>query len=135
MTRRIFWKGTSISSNNCVPRRSNVDSASIDIFLEIDTVLVSTFVADDVRTSDEGGDQRFGRCRTHIGAVPFSGLIYDGLHIASGNIGARMRWTVSVNALSNDCFFFYERHDRKLLLLDIVICVSTTVISGYVGHS
>ena len=46
------------------------------------------FLADDVRTSDERGDQRFGRCRTHIGAVPFSGLIYDGLHIASGNIGA-----------------------------------------------
>src|SRR5262249_43825434 len=101
--RRIVGNGTSISSSNCVPRRSSVDSALIVMALSSTPCYVGA--------GDQCSHHRFSWRRAHVGAFALLGFIDDRPDVAYGNFGARMGRTVSVNTLDDSGFLFHGNHD------------------------
>src|SRR5262249_41134536 len=108
--RRIFGNGTSISSSNCVPRRSKVDSALIVMALSstpcffahlwlmtlVQAISAATIVS--------------------VGVGPMlvpSRSLGSSMTVLTphGNFGARMGRTVSVNTLRDGGLLFYGNHD------------------------
>src|SRR6516162_9916858 len=80
--RRIFGNGTSISSSNCVPRRSRVDSALIVMALSSTPCFFAHF-----------------------------GLIDDRPDVAHGNFRARVGRTVTPNTLRDGGLLSHGNHD------------------------
>src|SRR5262249_20103381 len=111
MTRRIFGNGTSISSSNCVPRRSKVDSASIVMALSSTPCFFAHLMGDDVGAGDQCSHHRFGWGRAHVCALALLGFIDDRLDVAYGNFCARMDRTVTPNTLRDGGFLFHGNHD------------------------
>src|SRR6516162_63839 len=109
--RRIFGNGTSISSSNCVPRRSRVDLGVNRHGFELDAVFLRAFVADDIGTGDQCRHHGFGWRRAHVGAFALLGFIDDRPNVAHGNLRARMGRTVTVNTLGDGGLLFHSNHD------------------------
>src|SRR6516164_1439596 len=109
--RRIFGNGTSISSSNCVPRRSRVDSASIVMALSSTPcffahlwlmTLVQAINAATIVSVGVG---------PMLLAFALLGFIDDRPHVTHGNFRARVGRAVSPNTLRDGGLLSHGNHD------------------------
>src|SRR5262249_38238974 len=117
MTRRIFGKGTSISSASCVPAAIEGGFRVDGHGLEFDSMFTCALVADDVGAGDQCCDHCLGRRRALIRAIALFGLVDDRSDIAYGNFRARMGRTIAMNTLGDGGLLFHDNHVASRSLL------------------